>query len=164
MEPLDLRCQLLDLLAVLEVKYAKKKVSVELEGPDEMLVEFDRSSLSICLERIIDNALKFSDDSGHVTIKYSVTNLSDDEWVTVRVRDRGCGIDPERLDYLYKALSLGCSAYDHTRGGGLSLAIVREIAWRHNGTIRLESAGEGHGCEATLGFPRRSTPERYYID
>ena len=54
------------------------------------------------------------------------------------VTDRGQGIDPEYLPYVFEELS-DPDIDHHSKGQGLSLAIARQIVLQHNGTISAES-------------------------
>ena len=158
-ETFDLRVQIEEVVRAVSANYEDKSVSATVWTPRRLEMETDLRSLTMCLERVIDNAFKFSEGDAQIRIKVEVTPVEGrEEWVTIRVLDHGCGIDPERLDELYRAMSLCYSPWHHTRGGGLSLALVREILWRHGGTIRIESDGIGEGCEAVMSLPRRVTP------
>ena len=81
---------------------------------------------------ILDNAFKYSNPGGHVTV--TIAEINDKAVVTVK--DEGIGISEEDLpkikEKFYKA--------DQTRrGSGIGLAIADEIIRLHNGTIEITS-------------------------
>ena len=70
---------------------------------------------------------------------------------TVRVRDNGRGIAPEKIDRIFNPFF---TTKDH--GTGLGMAISKKIVEAHTGTIELESAvGRGTEFQITLPLPAK---------
>jgi signal transduction histidine kinase len=117
---------------------AGKEVVVDLV-PDLPPVRADGEAMTIVLDNLLDNAVKYSPDSGRVWVQASVV----DDAVEIRVRDQGVGIaDEDRVhifDRFYRARGSGAVA-----GAGLGLALVQRIVAAHGGTVDVESrVGEG---------------------
>ncbi|MBR5265633.1 MAG: two-component sensor histidine kinase, partial [Clostridia bacterium] len=84
---------------------------------------------------ILDNAVKFSNENSSVDVIFSSNRI--------HIRDYGCGIEPERLPYIFERFHKSGGENNKT-GSGLGLAIAREIAHRHNIKVSARSAvGEG---------------------
>lgn len=107
----------------------------------------DRKEIGRALAAILDNAIRFSPPDGTVCVSV----FSDDAGATVNVSDRGEGIDPDYLPYVFEELS-DPDIDHHSRGQGLSLAIARLIVQQHNGTISVEST-KGAGATFTVRLP-----------
>lgn len=100
---------------------------------------------------LIDNAVKYSGKSVHVTVE---TAKTDRGHVSVRVRDQGMGIPKTELKKIFRRFyrSPGPISMRPT-GTGLGLFIVRSVAKRHGGRAWAESEGPGRGSTFVLQFP-----------
>ncbi|MBR4879685.1 MAG: two-component sensor histidine kinase [Clostridia bacterium] len=91
---------------------------------------------------ILDNAVKFSNENSSVDVIFSSNRI--------HIRDYGCGIEPERLPYIFERFHKSGGENNKT-GSGLGLAIAREIAHRHNIKVSARSA-VGEGTEFRFEF------------
>jgi two-component system sensor histidine kinase TctE len=111
-------------------------------------IEGDSFLLREMLGNLIDNAIRYSHDGGHVTVRVA----SGPQQVIVSVEDDGPGIpEPERarvFERFYRLLGTG------TEGCGLGLAIVREIALSHRAEVTLGDGAGGRGTVVRIAFPR----------
>jgi len=151
--PLNLCAQVDGTVNRVHERYADKHLQIVRKGPEHLELTADSRSLQGCLARVVDNAMKFSYANGKIEIRVESTVFKGQSQALVVVRDEGQGIASENLEELYKVLTLCHSYKNHTSGSGLSLAIVREIVGAHDGAIRIESRGKGHGSEVVLSFP-----------
>jgi len=72
----------------------------------------------------------------------------------VEVSDSGVGIPAETLPYIFEALVQGPISIDRAQGGlGLGLALVKELAQLHGGSVRAHSDGAGRGSTFVLTLP-----------
>jgi PAS domain S-box-containing protein len=105
-------------------------------------VRFDRNLLKKALERLIVNAMEFSQDGSGVDIALS----AEDHSTIVEVRDHGKGIKEEDRRYIFKPFY---STQVH--GTGMGLAIVERVVREHMGKIEVESqAGKGTAFRVIL--------------
>ena len=146
-EPADL-CEVVH-EAVCEVatKAAERKVKIEEKFDAGPMACLDRQQIKRAITSILDNAIRFSPSGWRVDVCVS----GDDEYVCVSVTDRGEGIDPDYLPYIFEELS-DPDIDHHSRGQGLSLAIARQIVLQHNGKIDAEST-EGSSTTFTVRLP-----------
>jgi signal transduction histidine kinase len=75
--------------------------------------------------------------------------------VRIVVRDTGAGIPPDLLPHVFERFRRGDPDPAGGGGVGLGLAIVRDLVELHDGTVSVESAGEGHGATFTVVIPAR---------
>ena len=105
----------------------------------------DRDRLRQVFVNIIDNALKYTESGGSIT----VSSREEEGFVQVIVSDTGCGIPPEHLPNVKKKFY---KANQLVRGSGIGLAVADEIAAMHGGSLRIESQ-VGVGTVVTVSLP-----------
>ncbi len=128
-----------------------KHLQIELQSPDPtLLVWADPDRLSQILTNLLDNAIKYTPDGGHITVALSVM---DPELARVVVRDNGQGIPPDALPKLFDPFfRVHPEERSQTKGLGLGLAIVKDLVELHGGTIAVHSALD-QGTEFTFTIP-----------
>ena len=112
----------------------------------------DRDQLTQLLQNLIKNALDYNTEQGTVDVSLD----TDDNRVTLTVRDTGIGIDPALQDRLFDRFYKVDAARSGEGGAGLGLSIVKEIADRHHGEIALSST-PGTGTTIAISFPAAPT-------
>ena len=140
-EPFD-AAELVDRVVEATRAYAPPGVSVDRKVSDDLpLVEADRDKVRQVLVNLVENAIKYSPDGGHVEVGVE----SQDESVTFRVRDQGLGIPEEEQSRVFEKFYRVDPQMTRGVGGtGLGLYICNELVSRMGGHIWLESqAGEG---------------------
>ncbi|MBN1845934.1 MAG: HAMP domain-containing histidine kinase [Sedimentisphaerales bacterium] len=87
---------------------------------------------------LLENALRYGPPDG--TVRILADGQSEAGYVTVSIHDEGGQIPPKDLPHLFERFYRTDSSRNHATGGaGLGLAIAREIAHRHGGTIEINS-------------------------
>jgi two-component system, NtrC family, nitrogen regulation sensor histidine kinase NtrY len=131
----------LRLLASLErIATLETRVPVKLiPGPD-LMIEFDPDQFEQLMINVLKNAAEASLESkGSVELGWEVRHQS----VVVFVRDEGPGIlNPSNLFVPFFTTKPG--------GAGIGLALSRQIAEAHGGTLNLHNRRDTQGCEAAL--------------
>ncbi len=112
----------------------------------------DRSRLSVILNNLISNAIKYHRAwQSHPWIKVCVDKR--DDCLSITVADNGQGIPAERVDKIFDMFYRGTEG---SQGSGLGLYIVKEMIEKMNGSIRVEST-EGEGTSFLITVPLTST-------
>jgi signal transduction histidine kinase len=100
-------------------------------------------------QNLIENAAKHGGTGGWVGISAEAADRS----IIVRVRDNGPGIPADEIDEIFTPFFRGGKARaDETRGSGLGLSLVREVAAAHRGEVSVTSE-PGRGSTFTLTLP-----------
>jgi len=127
-------------------------VRLEVDIDDNLgLVTIDPDRVGQICGNLLDNALRYTPESGIVTVRLSTDNGA----VRLEVADSGPGIAEEDLDRVFDRLFV-TQRYRPVRpeGSGLGLAIVRELVDAMGGTIRVHSEiGKGTSFIAVLPAP-----------
>jgi signal transduction histidine kinase len=121
-----------------EAAIEQKSQKLEVNFPEETVyVTGDRQNLSQLIDNLIDNAIKYTPENGHVNVNLSLENNST---MLVEVVDTGIGISPQYQQRIFERFYRVDKARSRSLGGtGLGLAIVKNIAEKHGGTIQLKS-------------------------
>jgi len=107
----------------------------------------DRQGISVVLQLLMDNALKFSSDLV-VVEAHRIKNT-----VRISVSDHGIGIAPDQRERIFESFyQINSSSTRPYGGAGIGLAIVRLILDRHGVSIELDSA-VGKGSVFAFALP-----------
>lgn len=125
----------------------QKKLNVNLDfRQDPCMVRADRDRITQVLYNLLDNAVKFSNEDGNLTI---CTDMVQDR-VLITVENEGMPIlevdRPHIFDRFYKA----DKAHTAGKGTGLGLSICKQIIDMHGQTIRLLPGDKGAAFQFTL--------------
>jgi two-component system phosphate regulon sensor histidine kinase PhoR len=102
---------------------------------------------------LIDNAILYTPEAGHIEVRLGSEAWSGGAYVTIQVRDTGMGIEAEALPLIFDRFYRTDRARDSAvRGVGLGLAIANEIVGHHNGHITAESQ-LNQGSTFTIWLP-----------
>ena len=124
-------------------------VTLEIKCIAPETVEGDRLQLVSAISNLIDNAVKYSNHGGVVTM----SSRKIDGCAEIEVSDTGIGIPARDLDRVFERFYRVDRARSRTTGGtGLGLAIVRHVATNHGGDVTVRSR-EGEGSVFTLRIP-----------
>lgn len=138
-----------------QLQSAQKRVLLSTEIPEKNipLIEADQDLLQQALHNYVDNAIKYTQPDGKVTIGLRIHP----DYVIYEVRDTGLGIAPADLPHIFdKFYRSAAKGVKGERGSGLGLAIVKSIADRHGGRVWAESQ-LGKGSEFFLLIPLRQS-------
>lgn len=144
---LDIIAELSEAVLTFEQRAIREDKELVFEESDDIIpVMGDKNRLRQVFINIIDNAIKYSDAKGKITV--SVFRI-DDGFVDIAVKDNGIGIPAEQLDKVKTKFFKGNAT---RRGSGIGLAVADEIVKMHGGELLLDSV-EGEGTTVTIRLP-----------
>ena len=116
-------------------KAEEKKVSVYMQCGDSSIIG-SQTLLYRMFYNIIENAIKYNKEGGEIYVKAE----QKDQTVTVQIKDTGVGMEPEDIKYIFDPFyRADKSRSQQIQGSGLGMSIVKLIAERCRGGIRIES-------------------------
>ena len=119
------------------------------------IVSGDFFQLVSAVKNLVENAVKYSDQTHQVDVRV----LTTDTTVLVEVEDRGIGIPADSIDRIFERFYRVDRARNRATGGtGLGLSIVRHVATNHGGEVNVRSR-EGEGSTFILQIPRVLGPQ-----
>jgi heavy metal sensor kinase len=124
----------------------QRGIKLECETPGEIAYVGDETLLARLVMNLIDNAIKYSDDCGAVSVRL----WRDAGGIRLTVANGGPGIPPEAQPHVFDRFYRGDAARTHagngtsaSSGSGLGLAIARWIAELHGGELTLTASEPG---------------------
>jgi PAS domain S-box-containing protein len=118
---------------------------------DPVWVYGDSTRLIQVLGNLLDNAAKFTDAGGKVTVSLQP---GDESEVVLRITDTGIGMDQKAIDSIFDVFQQADQGLERSRGGlGLGLSLARHLVELHGGEISAASDGKGCGSTFTIRLP-----------
>lgn len=127
-----------------------RNVGVTLIARSDITLRGDPLLLESAVTNLLDNAIDFSPEGGHVEVSLEAQG---DE-ALVQVRDHGSGIPRYARGRVFDRFYSLARPHNGKKGTGLGLAFVRQVAELHQGSVTLEDALDG-GAIAALRLPLR---------
>lgn len=146
-EPVDVAALLAEAEEDATSAAESKEVHIVVETEGHVVVDGDHRLLRSALTNLTRNAIKFSRRGGSVRLRSHV----EVDKVAIDVEDACGGLPSERREHLFRAF---VQAGGDRSGFGLGLAIAKQAAEAHGGSIRVTDV-PGHGCVFTLELPTR---------
>jgi two-component system sensor histidine kinase KdpD len=158
LEPVDVTDAVVSAL-----RYLPDRQRVQIEDPGAAhSILADRGLLDRALANVLENALKYTADQpiGHETVVVSASSWVDDigrAWVSIRVVDRGRGINPDARSQIFAPFQrLG--DVPRGEGVGLGLAVARGLTEAMGGTVTAEDT-PGGGLTMVIDLPPGGTAD-----
>ncbi len=140
---------------IINAKARKIKLSLSLKQPGRYALKGDQNKLRQVVVNLVDNAIKYTDPGGEVTVHLEKKKRGDQKLIRLSVVDNGRGIEPENIKKLFQKFSRGTAGKKTNMGGsGLGLYLARQIAKAHAGDLWAESEGVGKGSSFIAEFPQ----------
>jgi PAS domain S-box-containing protein len=125
----------------------------------DLVVIADAQRLEQVLMNLLSNALKYTPNGGSVVVE----TKRDGSCVRLVVRDTGKGIGPDLIAHVFEMYTQERNYAAARSGLGLGLYIVKRLVELQDGSVTVESDGEGKGATFTVTLPLRDeliVPER----
>jgi signal transduction histidine kinase len=155
---IELRKSMLDLASVIAaaveasrplVEAAKHELTVTLP-PQPLVVEGDAVRLAQAFSNLLNNAVKYTDAGGRI----SIVARREDDGAVVTVTDTGVGISAAALPKVFDMFVQADARDSRAQSGlGIGLTLARSLVDMHGGSVTAQSAGEGKGSEFTVRLP-----------
>ncbi|HTJ84916.1 MAG TPA: HAMP domain-containing sensor histidine kinase [Polyangiaceae bacterium] len=132
----------------------REGVTLTLDAPKtEVVARLDPRAMELAAMNLVDNALKYAKDGGHVTVRVTEKGGR----AELSVSDLGPGVPKLEQARIFERFFRGAAAgTTRARGSGIGLSLVKHITDAHGGTASVESPTEpnGGGTRFTLSLPR----------
>lgn len=113
-----------------------KDINLNLDAPQNLPLAFaDIGMIEKVFQNLIDNAIKFTPQSGTILIQL----LNDQNKIKVKISDSGVGISQDQISQIYDRFNQGNKTENKSKGLGLGLAIVKKILEVHGVNISTSS-------------------------
>jgi two-component system phosphate regulon sensor histidine kinase PhoR len=131
------------------IKFEQKGIQLTQAAPGDLTVTGDKFKLQTMLNNLLENALRYTDSGGSVSI---TATQSAPDW-QICVCDSGIGIPQESLPMIFNRFYRVDKSRSRSSGGsGLGLSIVKAIAEAHRGSIKVAN-NSGAGTSFTISLP-----------
>jgi len=151
LEPIEVRRLLADLQGRFGDALERQQLhwDTRVEPPDLVHVRVNPHLVRLAIDNLVDNAIKFTEPGGHVTVCVRHEGSA----AVFEVRDDGCGIAAEDQPRVFERFfQVERARSGSARGTGLGLSIVRHAVGAMHGTVRLESE-LGRGTRVLINVP-----------
>lgn len=136
----------------MELLAEDKEITMTCQTPGRAWVSGDRARLKQIVVNLCDNAIKYTNSGGRITISVR----SNSENAILEVQDTGMGIPHEAVPHLFERFFRVDRARSRELGGvGIGLSIVKAICQAHRGHVEVESR-LGFGSTFRVFLPRTS--------
>ena len=134
-----------------DAEAATRGVRLSRLAPSGLVVEGDRAALKRAQANLVSNALRVAPSGSAVHCRAGRVG----GWLWFGVRDAGRGIAPDDQALVFRRAWRDGAPTEEGDGQGLGLALVRQIAEAHGGTVSVASV-PGHGASFVVWMPDRS--------
>jgi PAS domain S-box-containing protein len=155
---IELRKERVELAAIVKGAVEASRPLIDQRGheltinipPQPIHLEADLTRLSQVLMNLVNNAAKFIDGAGRISVTAERENGS----VLIRVTDTGIGIPAGMLSRIFDMFTQVDRSLERSEGGlGLGLTLVHRLVEMHGGTVEARSEGPGKGSEFVVRLP-----------
>lgn len=139
-----------EIIFMFERQIEEKHIKIIMIGYPEIMVSGDRILLHQVFYNLFENAVKFVEEDGCITLKAGYHNKN----ISFYIKNTGNGIPQNDLEHVFdRFFKSDYSRSENPDGAGLGLSIVRKFVNQHHGNISINSE-EGKFTELVLNFPQ----------
>ncbi len=150
-ESVSLNMIIANVISLVEAKAKLKNITIHNDVRENIApIKADKDKLMQIFVNVLDNAVKFTQESGNVAITVVVA----DAYTVVSISDTGIGVPKDEIQRLGERFYRVDRSRSRDLGGtGLGLSIVKHLMIAHGGKMEIESQ-LGSGTKVSLFFPR----------
>ncbi len=130
-ESFDLSEFLAEIFEEFEVSLNSKNLKYNVNIPNNPQVTTNKPILKIALRNFMSNAIKYSNNSGSISIAFDKNNLT--------ISDNGVGMEPDQLQKLFQSNLSPSVGTAYEKGHGLGLIIVKDLLDQSNIKVDIQS-------------------------
>jgi len=152
MAPVDLSVVVARAVEISEplIEERHQQMRVTAPAPDQLVVEGDQARLTQVLANLLNNASKYTDAGGQISVDVEQTDTD----AVIHVSDSGAGLAKDMIPRIFDLFTQADRTLDRAKGGlGLGLTIVRQLVELHRGSVEASSEGLGKGSRFTVRLP-----------
>jgi len=149
-ENVSINAAITNVISLVETKAKEKKITIHNNVRENFpMIRADKDKLTQIFVNILDNAVKFTPESGRITIAAKEA----DAYTAVSISDTGIGVPRDEIQRLGERFYRVDRSRSRDLGGtGLGLSIVKHLMIAHGGRMEIESE-LGRGTTVSLLFP-----------
>ena len=126
-EPVDIRSLIDEVIMVHKINAEQKNVSLQIDCPEDQIINTDSNFLRIIIRNLLSNAIKFSPDGEAVDIQVTMA----DEALSIKIRNQGKSMSREQIEDLNNWQSIKSSP------SGMGLKLTKEFLVKLQGTLEV---------------------------
>ncbi len=131
-----------------QIEQKNGEIDIEFEASEE-LVSCDELHISNVLNNLLDNAIKYSPEKLHLTIR----TWNENQGLSMSIADQGLGMSREQILRIFDTFYRVPTGNIHdVKGFGLGLSYVKKMVEAHHGTVTVNSK-PGEGSHFTVWLP-----------
>lgn len=153
-EKINFEEQIVEILELEKKKEMPERINITYYVQPDLDFRSDKEMAKIILENLIDNAIKYHNDSTRIDPFVKIEIGMEGDWVSVKVIDNGIGIDEESKDKIFQ---LFVRASERSDSGGIGLYLSKLATVKLGGDIYLSKSKEGYTVFKVL-FPPDLVP------
>jgi PAS domain S-box-containing protein len=151
LEPLELSDIVVRAIEMIRPHIASRQQTVDIHMPPTgIAVNGDGTRLVQVVQGLLNNASKFSDHGGRISVEVDKIGT----FARLRVSDDGCGIDANAIESIFDLFVQADNRYERKESGlGIGLTLCRWLVEMHGGSIEASSDGVGRGATFSVRLP-----------
>ena len=154
-QPVSLSMIITDAIETVKAEAEAKNISLRIDQREEaldgaLMVDGDPVRLGQISWNLLNNAVKFTSQGGQIKISL----VDEGAYAKLTVEDSGQGITPEFLPHVFEIFRQADASSSRRQGGlGIGLALVKQLAELHGGSVKAASEGVGRGARFSVWLP-----------
>jgi len=141
---LKLEDQVNESIEPLLVQAERKGVDFKNQTSSDVNILADSNMLKTVIRNLSSNAIKFTEENkGEIIISSEKVN----NFIKIYIKDNGVGLSANQQNQLFNGTGITTTGTNGEKGTGFGLPMCKELIEKMNGTIEVESEGEGKGTK-----------------